>query len=628
MTISTTTARNTYTGSGTTGPFSFTFKIFAAADLRVVKRSSAGAETVLAFPADYSVSGVGNAAGGSITLVVALTVGELLSIRRVPANVQPTSIRNQGTFLPATHEDQFDRLLTQVQRLQDDVDRAVKAQESSDPAGLSMKLRPETGKVLTWQSPTEIGNSTLDSSAIALPGEGRTVGTVSAYLANNKTFHVLDFGAIGDGSTDDTAAIQAAMDACPAGGIVTLQGGRFRCTSTLAIDKEITLQGGDNRNQNLPGTDSVACLTFSTDVAVGIDATANVCIKSLIVSGVGLGVSTGIGIRAINFSLVLEDVVVQAWSTGIRVTSGFYNKFTRVRVDHCVVAALLDTCYNTVAVQCAFLGRQEANARGVDLINGSSMAFLGCSIESFRSSGIGLYNGSSATILGCYFEGTPELADPGLAVILSDNASVVAMGNHVYLTVNNKRFISVEGGGTLGVRVFSHNNRFIYPTDASVVEVYRPVAESTAFWDVAGDNWQSDAGIGCRYLENTFQLSPPAIGTGRFSIRYPVNYTDAVSDIVNLPPPRSTAIPSVASAANIVLPRGWELVNITGTTNITSITATNQTGRRVTLKFAGILTFTDGSNLKLNSNFVTSADDTITLVCDGTDWIEVSRSAN
>jgi hypothetical protein len=83
----------------------------------------------------------------------------------------------------------------------------------------------------------------------------------------------------------------------------------------------------------------------------------------------------------------------------------------------------------------------------------------------------------------------------------------------------------------------------------------------------------------------------------------------------------------VASAATVTL--GWhsDYFNVTGTTTITSVAA-SWAGRVVTLKFAGILTFTDGSNLKINGDFVTSADDTLTLVCDGTNWYEVTRSAN
>lgn len=84
---------------------------------------------------------------------------------------------------------------------------------------------------------------------------------------------------------------------------------------------------------------------------------------------------------------------------------------------------------------------------------------------------------------------------------------------------------------------------------------------------------------------------------------------------------------SVASAGTITLNPSGEFFIITGTTNITSVTA-SWPGRRVVLRFADILTFTDGSNLKLAGNFVTTADDTIALVCDGTNWIEESRSVN
>jgi hypothetical protein len=44
--------------------------------------------------------------------------------------------------------------------------------------------------------------------------------------------------------------------------------------------------------------------------------------------------------------------------------------------------------------------------------------------------------------------------------------------------------------------------------------------------------------------------------------------------------------------------------------------------------FAGALTVTDGSNLNLAGNFVTTANDTLTLMCDGVNWNEVSRSVN
>lgn len=82
----------------------------------------------------------------------------------------------------------------------------------------------------------------------------------------------------------------------------------------------------------------------------------------------------------------------------------------------------------------------------------------------------------------------------------------------------------------------------------------------------------------------------------------------------------------VASAATIAVWTG-QWVNVTGTTNVTSITA-GPVGEDIKLRFAGALTLTDGSNLKLDGNFVTAADSTWTGVSDGTNWIETGRSTN
>ncbi len=84
---------------------------------------------------------------------------------------------------------------------------------------------------------------------------------------------------------------------------------------------------------------------------------------------------------------------------------------------------------------------------------------------------------------------------------------------------------------------------------------------------------------------------------------------------------------TVASAGTITVPPGADFVTVSGTTGITSITA-GYAGQRVTLMFQGALTVTDGSNLKLAGNFVSTADDTLTLVCDGTNWFQVSSSVN
>lgn len=85
---------------------------------------------------------------------------------------------------------------------------------------------------------------------------------------------------------------------------------------------------------------------------------------------------------------------------------------------------------------------------------------------------------------------------------------------------------------------------------------------------------------------------------------------------------------TIASAAALPAPTG-RVFHVTGTTNITSITSTNfESGVAITMIFDGVLTVTDGSNLKLAGNFVTAADSTLSLVYDGTNWYETSRSTN
>ncbi len=68
------------------------------------------------------------------------------------------------------------------------------------------------------------------------------------------TVRIEDHGAVGDGVTLNSVAIQAAIDACAAagGGVVTLGPGRFLCGSvelrshvTLRLDPDAVLLGSD-----------------------------------------------------------------------------------------------------------------------------------------------------------------------------------------------------------------------------------------------------------------------------------------------------------------------------------------------------------------------------------------------
>lgn len=141
MTISAATNRIDYTGNGVTSVYDYTFRIVAETDLLVTKRTTAGVETTLILDTDYTVDGVGDDGGGSITLLAGvLTDGYILSIRRVRPLTQVTDIRNQGEFFPEIHEDAFDHGIMVDQQQQDEIDRSAKLSETLTEADFDPTL--------------------------------------------------------------------------------------------------------------------------------------------------------------------------------------------------------------------------------------------------------------------------------------------------------------------------------------------------------------------------------------------------------------------------------------------------------------------------------------------------------
>ena len=102
--------------------------------------------------------------------------------------------------------------------------------------------------VLIWTVDGVSGSFSAADISYLAAGAGAVTTTVQAKL--RQTVSVQDFGAVGDGTTDDTLAIQAAIDALSqagVGGTVLLPAGAYKITQNLSITWP------NSTNQDTPG---------------------------------------------------------------------------------------------------------------------------------------------------------------------------------------------------------------------------------------------------------------------------------------------------------------------------------------------------------------------------------------
>lgn len=125
--ISTTTARNGYLGTGSVSVYAYQFKVFLSTHLKVIQTLiSTGVETTLTEGVDYTVSGVGNADGGNVTLLAgSLASAYALTLKREIPLTQLYSFQNQGGFLPRSWEDAVDYAMMVAQQLNDIMARSL-----------------------------------------------------------------------------------------------------------------------------------------------------------------------------------------------------------------------------------------------------------------------------------------------------------------------------------------------------------------------------------------------------------------------------------------------------------------------------------------------------------------------
>lgn len=117
---------------------------------------------------------------------------------------------------------------------------------SSYPTGLdSFSTTHATGQVIEAATDNDLADAVNKMQAEFGTNPSSSYSTVADRLASIGGFAVLNvqsYGAVGDGSNDDTSAIQAAIDALPSGssfkgGMVFFPPGLYKCTGSLDVSE-------------------------------------------------------------------------------------------------------------------------------------------------------------------------------------------------------------------------------------------------------------------------------------------------------------------------------------------------------------------------------------------------------
>jgi hypothetical protein len=160
LTISTTTIKNSYNGDGSTTAFTYTFKVADQNEIEVIIRSSNGTETVKTLTTHYTVSGVGNAGGGTVTFTSGNipVSGETVVLRRDTDITQTMDLIDNDPMSADTIETAHDKSIAIAQELQEQIDRSIKLSRTNTMTSTEFTVDAATraNKILAFDDNGEI----------------------------------------------------------------------------------------------------------------------------------------------------------------------------------------------------------------------------------------------------------------------------------------------------------------------------------------------------------------------------------------------------------------------------------------------------------------------------------------
>lgn len=463
------------------------------------------------------------------------------------------------------------------------------------------------------------------------------------------------YGAKGDGITDDTAAIQAAIDSLGADGGIVSCIGKFYIASNLYVKPSVFLVG----SFDMPGKPTVDSGTFTDytliSSSIRLASTATISVQSgaglrgLLIYRYGMTfpapnttsfagtavTATGDDVSVIKCMIMgFNKAILSSGVARIRVEYLYHDNINGIEITNCNDIPYLTNCHAWPWSTVATLGDHTVNERtgiayyihdfvdwarittcfcygyatGFKVQDANSAIFLGCGADNTYNS-VPLHVGSVGFSVAGYAYETKLL---GCQAAAQDLAGILINAAAGITTIISQQ--STWSGNLHGVLVQSGN---VSMMGGQIRNIKSGVTITNAISNV--------------YINGvTFTDIVTLPITAQVSTSLVHQYNNIYSNFTGNPMSLTVTPPSIASSAAVFLPNNGSTFIITGTTNFGSL-GYGWMGREVMLIFTGVLDIFNGTSsvtdIKLSggASLTTSPGSVLLLKHTGVQWYETGR---